>query len=210
VDTTSATTVISEIEARWGSACSDCGVPMIGHDIVLSLLTGRKAAPCCIGCLAREVGREPTEHLRLAAEHVRRLDCYRAGWAHSEARLRAQDGWPHPRVPATITMPPDDLDDTDEDGEREEPAVANDAEHAAAFDAGDMACGDLVLELRNVLRALAPGAVLRVRATDSGAPRDLPAWCRITRNQMVRAAHPLYWIRRSEDPTSSGHPTTKR
>ncbi|MCB9908559.1 MAG: sulfurtransferase TusA family protein [Planctomycetes bacterium] len=59
-----------------------------------------------------------------------------------------------------------------------------------------MGCGDLVLELRTRLQELEPGSVLEVRATDPGAPGDLPAWCRITHNPLVHHEHPRYWIQR--------------
>jgi tRNA 2-thiouridine synthesizing protein A len=66
------------------------------------------------------------------------------------------------------------------------------------WDAGDMACGDLVLELRGRMRRLQPGQVLRVVAQDPGAPADLPAWCRLTGHQLVVMEHPVYLIRRKE------------
>ena len=52
--------------------------------------------------------------------------------------------------------------------------------------------------LRGRLNALPPGAVLKVTATDAGAPEDLPAWCRMTDNPPVRMSHPDYYIRRKE------------
>jgi tRNA 2-thiouridine synthesizing protein A len=61
-----------------------------------------------------------------------------------------------------------------------------------------MGCGDLVLELRLRLARLAPGAELRVRAIDPGAPEDIPAWCRLTGHALVEANPPLYRIRRKE------------
>ena len=51
---------------------------------------------------------------------------------------------------------------------------------AREYDAGDRGCGEIVMELRIVMRSLAPGAVLRLVARDRGAPEDLPAWCRMT------------------------------
>ena len=50
----------------------------------------------------------------------------------------------------------------------------------AEWDAGDLACGDLVLQLRGRMEPMRPGQVLRLVALDSGAPEDLPAWCRLT------------------------------
>jgi tRNA 2-thiouridine synthesizing protein A len=65
----------------------------------------------------------------------------------------------------------------------------------AAWHAGDLGCGPLVLQLRQRLRAM-PGGVLLVTATDPGAPLDLPAWCGMTGNRLLahdRASH-SYWI----------------
>ena len=66
----------------------------------------------------------------------------------------------------------------------------------AEWDAGDMACGELVIELRRRLLALAPGAVLHLRSRDPGAPSDIPAWCRLTGHALLEADHPDYWIQR--------------
>lgn len=63
-----------------------------------------------------------------------------------------------------------------------------------SWDAGAMGCGELVLELRMRLKAM-PGQVLKLTATDPGAPEDIPAYCRMTRHELVAAAHPAYWIR---------------
>ena len=64
------------------------------------------------------------------------------------------------------------------------------------WDAGDLGCGPLVLELRKRLRKM-PGLVLKVTALDPGAPIDLPAWCRLTGNELVRhdAASKSFWIK---------------
>lgn len=62
------------------------------------------------------------------------------------------------------------------------------------WNAGDMGCGELVLELRLRLLAM-PGRVLKLIATDAGAPEDIPAYCRMTRHELVHVAAPAYWIR---------------
>lgn len=46
------------------------------------------------------------------------------------------------------------------------------------FDAGDVGCGELVMNLRIKFQGLAGGDILRLIATDSGAPEDIPAWFR--------------------------------
>ena len=68
----------------------------------------------------------------------------------------------------------------------------------AEWDAGDMGCGDLVLELRARVEVLVPGRILRLTARDAGAPADIPAWCRMTGHALVSAQHPIYVIRRKE------------
>jgi tRNA 2-thiouridine synthesizing protein A len=64
------------------------------------------------------------------------------------------------------------------------------------WNAGDLSCGDLVLELRQRVRQ-APGKVFKVTALDAGAPADLPAWCRMTGNALLAhdPATQAYWIR---------------
>lgn len=205
--TIKAETVIAEVEARWGATCGGCSVALLGHDVVVSMLMGLRHAPRCIACLAASVGDELEPFTRRAHANVRRLDCYGAGWRYSDRRLAAQGAWPEERVPMALRL----------DGvSRAAPRCAPDAagprskEHVAPgalakpravarFDAGDMGCGDLVLELRTRLMDLAPGEVLEVHATDPGAPGDLPAWCRVTRHALVHSEPPRYWIQRRAD-----------
>ncbi len=64
------------------------------------------------------------------------------------------------------------------------------------WDAGDLGCGELVLELRGRLAAMQPGEVLRLVARDPGAPADIPAWCRMTGHVLESSEPPIYHIRR--------------
>ena len=64
------------------------------------------------------------------------------------------------------------------------------------WDAGDLACGPMLLALKGRLERLAPGAVIRVVTRDSGAPIDVPAWCRLTGHILRSAAHPVYEVER--------------
>ena len=68
-----------------------------------------------------------------------------------------------------------------------------------AYDAGDLSCGELVMELHRRMRTLRPGDVLAVRATDPAAPLDIPAWCHTTGHALIEDRHPHYRIRRRED-----------
>lgn len=67
---------------------------------------------------------------------------------------------------------------------------------SAEWDAGELGCGELVLELRARMAAMPPGHALRVIARDPGAPQDMPAWCRMTGHTLVSQQHPVYVIRR--------------
>lgn len=73
-------------------------------------------------------------------------------------------------------------------------------EAAAEWDAGHMGCGELLIELRKKLRQM-PAQVLKLVALDPGAPEDLPAWCRLTSNELLLhdPKSGTFWIRsRSE------------
>ena len=64
------------------------------------------------------------------------------------------------------------------------------------WNAGELGCGDLVLELRRRVRE-APGQVFKVIALDLGAPEDIPAWCGMTGHELLAQdldAH-AYFIR---------------
>ena len=64
------------------------------------------------------------------------------------------------------------------------------------WDAGDMGCGELLIELKFWLQDKAPFAVVEVIALDSGAKEDMPAWCRLTGHRLLEASHPKYKIER--------------
>jgi tRNA 2-thiouridine synthesizing protein A len=82
--------------------------------------------------------------------------------------------------------------------EERRPSAATPPRADVSWDAGDLACGDLVLQLRGRMEAMLPGQVLRLIARDSGAPEDLPAWCRLTGHTLLSATPPAYIIRRKE------------
>lgn len=74
----------------------------------------------------------------------------------------------------------------------------HEGKHDAAeiWDAGGMACGELLITLRARLRRM-PGGTLKVIALDPGAPLDLAAWCRLTGNTLLRhePESGAFWIR---------------
>lgn len=73
------------------------------------------------------------------------------------------------------------------------------SDESASWDAGEMGCGELVIQLKLRLRGLGPGALFHLVARDPGAREDIPAWCRLTGNELVAADHPRYLIRRKRN-----------
>ncbi len=65
------------------------------------------------------------------------------------------------------------------------------AEHHAespdvSFDGGDLDCGNgLLLLIRKHIDPMARGALLEIRSTETSVDEDLPAWCRLTGNDLV-------------------------
>lgn len=173
-----------------GSPCAACGRPVCGHEAVFALVLGYKNAPRCLPCTAAHMGEDAVALRERTLAYVQHHACFLAAWRRAGEREQSADAmhpgciWraSAPASTATPVAPP--------------PPVAAANPTVATWDAGAMGCGDLVLELRLRLAALAPGAELTLRAEDPGAPIDLPAWCKVTGHTMVAAAHPVYRIRR--------------
>jgi tRNA 2-thiouridine synthesizing protein A len=70
----------------------------------------------------------------------------------------------------------------------------------AAFDGGELGCGELLLELRGFVTPLAAGTRVLVTARDPGAPIEMPAWCRLTRHRLLAERHPFYLVERRAGP----------
>jgi len=55
-----------------------------------------------------------------------------------------------------------------------------------SFDGGDLDCGNgLLLLIRKHIDPIAPGQLLEIRSTEISVEEDLPAWCRMTSNELV-------------------------
>ena len=56
----------------------------------------------------------------------------------------------------------------------------------ARFDGGDLDCGNgLLLLIRQHLDPLEPGQLLEFTSTEISVDEDVPAWCRLTGNELV-------------------------
>ncbi len=199
-------TLLADVARHRGRACPGCRIPLDGRGVLAAIWLGFRDAPRCAPCVARSLDREPASFFADVRAALRRRDCYREAWetvldqegiveaaepsataddgsfsvASTEARGATPFAPPAAAAPAAIS------------------ASVADVAADAAWDAGDLGCGDLVLELRTRLRAMPPGAVLALRARDPGAPEDIPAWCGLTGHGLVSARHPDYLIRRKD------------
>lgn len=179
--------ILTELEQLHAPTCFRCSRSICFHEYVLSVVTGFKTTPHCTACLASGLGRSPADFLRDAYNYIRRQTCYRSGWhwaSQQENQPIEQPGCIWPATPSqlqthTTTPAADTLADPDD-----------------TWDAGDMACGELVLKLRLRLKSMQAGQVLLLIAQDPGAPADIPAWCNLTGHHLLSAEPPRYKIQR--------------
>src|SRR5262245_24961736 len=74
----------------------------------------------------------------------------------------------------------------------ERPDTVKHHPHAAAdrFDGGDMDCGNgLLLQIRRRIDPLRAGQLLEILSSEPSVADDLPAWCRMTGNELVSTWH---------------------
>jgi radical SAM protein with 4Fe4S-binding SPASM domain len=87
-------------------------------------------------------------------------------------------------------------------GVKAKPAQADPHNPTASFDAVGHSCVDLLLPMSKMVRALAPGQVLRIQTDDIAAREDLASWCRMTGNELVDRVKAdgldNYYVRRGE------------
>jgi tRNA 2-thiouridine synthesizing protein A len=190
--------VLAAVERGVGAACRGCAKAVCGHEVVMSFVLGFKDAPRCLPCLARGLARAPAEFGAEVRARIDHQDCWRAGWQRADELDRiGGDGRPvcvlqvpSLRAPAPVTGKQAMASASDSSA----PRSADDS-----WDAGDLGCGDLVLELRVRLKTMKSGQVLKLTARDPGAPQDLPAWCGLTGHVLVHADHPTYFIQRRKE-----------
>jgi tRNA 2-thiouridine synthesizing protein A len=194
--------VIAFLAAANGATCDLCGKALCGHAALMSYAAGHEDAPLCLSCLAEDVGRAASNLRDELAGFILRKECLSKAWSTATA----SEGLA-PTTPPRCLWPGAAAATTSAPAVAPAAAPATGATPAASarWDAGDMSCGELVLELRLRLRSLSAGEVLLLSARDPGAPEDLPAWCRLTGNELVAMRPPQYWIRRrgGTSPASS-------
>jgi len=180
-------TLRARTHALTGRPCTVCGAGLCGHEALLTILLGARHAPRCANCAASELGETRAELCERSRQWILRRECFLEVWleASAEEGLGAMD-----RPTCLFAATPDRIAATP----IAPGPVAPTAD--ALHDAGDLGCGDLVLDLKFKLADMAAGTVLEVRATDPAAPIDLPAWCGLVGHTLLHASPPRYWIRR--------------
>lgn len=78
--------VLRVVRRLEGAACAGCGLPLCGHDAVVSLVLGLEQAPRCTRCVAGTLDQTP-ELLR--GDLLRRIagrKCHGAAWDWAQGR----------------------------------------------------------------------------------------------------------------------------
>ncbi len=170
---------LRELHRIIGGLCADCHTTFSAREAVCSIALGFKNVPRCVPCLSLRLDRNVDDFRTQLLEYVLRRECYTKAWREAE-RMDGSTDWVSVRS-LTTTDP----------SERHDPVPFTEQ-----WDAGDMGCGELVMALRMRLNTLAPGTVIKVTATDTAAPEDLPAWCRLTGHTLRSFSPPHYFIQR--------------
>lgn len=187
--------LLSELLRLRDSRCAGCAAPLCSHQTLMSLVAGCQDQPRCLACLARLMGGERDAVRDHLLAYIRIRACRRAGWEWANA----QEHHPPGRLPSCLWPAPETAGAGAQDVQPVNPHAEQEPRADAAWDAGPLGCGELVMGLRQRLLALPPGSILKLTATDAGMPEDLPAWCGLTGHTMARGNHPYYWIRRREN-----------
>lgn len=170
--------------------CTDCSSGICSHEYILNIVMGLKDAPRCVSCLCASLDRDKEGFLTQVAEYVDDKVCYRTAWKWaSENEGFAGEGLPPCLNAKNKILTPDTQKIESQSGST---SLLPDL----VWDAVDLSCGDLVLQLRIRLQSMKPGTILELTAKDPAAPIDLPAWCGLTGNPLVSAAHPVYLIKK--------------
>jgi tRNA 2-thiouridine synthesizing protein A len=177
------------------SHCHSCGTTVCGHEALMSFTMGFKDAPKCWPCLAAAMGHDKEELRDHIFAYIKHRSCHFEGWRWASR----EEGFNSDELPGCL-WPADSTNREEQDlsdsAPIENPIPDAEMKHDMEWDAGGIGCGDLVLELRIRIQHLQPGQILKLIATDSGAPEDLPAWCRMTGHALVYSHHPNYLIKR--------------
>lgn len=172
------------------NTCEACGGAACQHHALLCRALGLSDRRLCFRCLAAALGQGEDAFLSSALGYVLHRDCWLSEWRAIGACALGGGGDRYPCLPPGV---PAALAAAAPAPEKRPPA---DWRHDREFDGGDLACGDLLFDLRLAFADFSPGERVLVTAHDAGAPVDLPAWCRLTGHVLLGADHPHYLVRK--------------
>ena len=186
--------LVEEIDRLAAATCPACERDVCGHQYVMNAAMGFKDAPRCAACLADALEQPLADFLDRVSGYIHDRACFDAAWAQADIN----EGTSREARPCLAWLDTIARTHTGPDADSSSQSATEVPNPTATWDAGDMSCGDLVLELRMRLMQLEGGDVLELVATDPAAPEDIPAWCKLTGHRLLRAAPPTYHIRRKD------------
>ena len=175
--------------------CTVCGAAICGHEALMSLAMGFKTAPQCAACLSDSLGHSRETLRNRLTSFITSRNCYNEGWLWANREEGIEPGvlprclWP--TVPPATSQSAETVHAENGNG-----AEGSGSDFDAEWDAGDMGCGDLVLELRTRMNPMQSGQIMRLLATNPGAREDIPSWCRLTGNTLIHTSDAVYIIRK--------------
>ena len=175
--------------------CTVCGAAICGHEALMSLAMGFKTAPQCAACLSDSLGHSKEALRDRLSSFITSRNCYNEGWlwANQEEGI-SPDALPPCLWPTVVPAANQRVETVPTENGNGVDGSASDFD--AEWDAGDMGCGDLVLELRTRMKPMQSGQIIRLLATNPGAREDIPSRCRLTGNALIRTSHAVYIIRK--------------
>ncbi|HMS17120.1 MAG TPA: sulfurtransferase TusA family protein [Planctomycetota bacterium] len=186
--------VLATLERHRHGCCSACSERICGHSSLFSFILGYGDQPLCPACLALATSREQDVLALELAAFAASKECLAMGLRRAD-QIETLDAGMSPRCPyRRADGKPAATAASDPNPTSHEPAPSWDC--GQSWDAGDLGCGELALELRQRLAACPPGTRFLLITTDSGAVEDVPAWCRLVGHRLIHAVHPRYLIQR--------------
>lgn len=160
------------------------------HEALISVALGFRDEPQTLEGLASRLGKAPRALRDEAWTYITSRPCFCRAWR-----------WASTRAGQGETLTPAPLWAAGEVGAKaaSEEEMTESVKEDTSWDAGALGCGELVFDLRLKMLSLKPGQVLKLTATDAGAPQDIPAWCGLTGHRLAAKQPPHYWIQRKED-----------
>lgn len=182
-------TLRDQVAAIAAERCVHCQRSLCRHGALLAIVLGYRHQPHCADCLAAAMAEDRAVLLERARQWILHRACFRHVWREASAEEGLANGdRPACHFTSDAAFAPLPTAAAAAVSERPSPA--------ARWNAGDLGCGDLVLELRFRLQELPPGAVLELVARDPAAPIDLPAWCGLCGHSLLHSQHPVYLIQK--------------